>query len=363
MLICNECFEDEEIKNLILSIGSLGKCEICGNDKYVCDSNNSERLQEFFTNLIKVYQPSSRLPESYPKNEKIMLVDELQKNWAIFSSVLNRDSIFSFLKNLIDEVGLDEAYLIEPVGIPQMHDQKYLEDFSILRGNTWAKFKEEVKYQNRYFTNYFNVEIVEKILSFLIETIYPDRVFFRARINKEDTPFNLGEMGAPQAKKATSGRINAAGIRCLYLGDSPETCIHEVRASTFDEVSVARFHSTSNLQFINLGAMKKISPFIPDYVEPVVIAINRKIIQEIDQEVSRATRRDIPDIEYVPTQYFSDLIKNFKRQQEKISGIIYKSVMNPSGYNVASFYPEKFKPDEIKTYKINGLKYLYDEIS
>jgi len=359
MLVCSNCFADTEIIGIIAGDGLKRRCELCGGEGFVTDIRANTKLQELFSNLIRIYQPYDKLPENFPTEGRLLLIDELTTNWNIFSSNLNRKQISKLLSELILSSGFDESYLSMPLGIPEAYDETYVEKYSILSGHTWKEFQEEVKYKNRYFSRFFNSEITTMLLGYLIEVIQPEEELFRGRISPNSKGFQPADMGAPPATESTAGRINAAGIECLYLSDSISTCIHEIRASEYDYVSIAKFQAKKPISLINLNLITKISPFLPDYLEPKVIAINRGLFQEIDDEISKVTNKVTSHLEYIPTQWFSDFIKHFVYGESLVSGIKYKSVMSVNGFNIGSFYPSEFDLNDIKVYRIDKLDYIY----
>lgn len=63
-------------------------------------------------------------------------------------------------------------------------------------------------------------------------------------------------------------------------------------------------------------------------------------------------------LDYIPTQYISDFVKNISSGGGKLySGIEYKSVLNKDGFNLAIFYPELFECQESKLHKIENIIY------
>ncbi len=85
--------------------------------------------------------------------------------------------------------------------------------------------------------------------------------FYRARIWDKGKGFDKSEMGAPPAEEATAGHANTDGISFLYLADSVDTTLHEIRADVYDSATVAKFRSNKDIKVVNLAAIDKISPF------------------------------------------------------------------------------------------------------
>lgn len=178
---------------------------------------------------------------------------------------------------------------------------------------------------------FLNIEIPSNKLS-----------LYRARIC-DATHYDIGytndkDIGAPPESVATAGRINSEGIPCLYLADSDITTFHEVRARVYDHATLGEFKNIMPLNIIDLCNLDSITPFQYEDVELTWFAINIEAIKQIAKEISKPMRRFDKDIDYVPTQYIADYIKNLG-----YDGIKYKSTINEGGINYAIFDPGNFK--------------------
>ena len=89
MIFCINCFKDSELRAVIENIGNKGNCPICKKqDVWIYDSNTDafkSNVGELLDSILKIYKPESRLPISYPENDKMKLEDRLLKDWEIFS--------------------------------------------------------------------------------------------------------------------------------------------------------------------------------------------------------------------------------------------------------------------------------------
>jgi hypothetical protein len=84
---------------------------------------------------------------------------------------------------------------------------------------------------------------------------------------------------------------------------------------------------------------------------------NLKLIRD---ELLKPMRGTDPELDYLPTEYISDLIKSLE-----YDGIGYDSVMDHTGYNVASFrtVEEAFDIVSINRYHIDEIDYRLTEVS
>lgn len=234
----------------------------------------------------------------------------------------------------------------------------YIRNHSLLKMNSWEGFVSDLKTQNRFHTNYINLEILEKFCSYIRKPYKKGTMFYRGRISLADG-YSADEMGAPPSEKASAGRANSQGISCLYLADEVETTIREVRAGAFDFICVGKFELQEDIIVVNLKSIDKISPFI-EGLDLLEHAINKEHLKKINTEMGKVLRRSDSILDYVATQYISDFIKSLNIENDKkYAGLEYNSTMNPKGFNLAVFYPELFKCVDVNVCKIKGLKYDY----
>ncbi len=105
---------------------------------------------------------------SYPTSELHMLADELKTQWNIFSDSLGTSSIYEIIKSVSSNLYEEYQDLFDqPVGIPEKYDQDYLEEHTILRGNSWDDFVKSIKHKNRFHTQMINTDKLNTYLSFL----------------------------------------------------------------------------------------------------------------------------------------------------------------------------------------------------
>ena len=137
--------------------------------------------------------------------------------------------------------------------------------------------------------------------------------------------------------------VNTEGISYLYLAGDLETTLYEVRASLFDYVSVGTFKLDDNIKVVNLSE-KTYDIFRQAELETLDELI---FIRKLEEELSKPRRRSDSELDYLPTQYLSELIKSMG-----YDGIEFKSSLNKKGLNLVIFNPEKFRCIEVKLYDI-----------
>ena len=353
-----QCFKDEEIKSIINKQSEVGKCDFCGAQSInVYDIESNSTLTELFDGLLEVYTPASNLPKDFPKENLDSLKNIMHSTWSIFN--LGTTGVYNLLKNICHEKYRERPELFDgTVGILEIAQVDYLEKNSILRTFKWDDFVEDIKKKSRFHTNHFNTKMLEPFLFLAARTYKKGAVFYRARICDNPNGYDKSQMGAPE--KAPGGRANPEGIRCLYLADSEETTLHEIRAGELDYVTIGEFVAQKDLVVANLDKIDKISPFLSysstsiDYTQH---AINIEHLKRIGLEIAKPLRRYDSPLDYLPTQFICDYIKSCG-----FDGIEYLSTMHRGGFNLAVFYEGHFQCSDTTVYDIKSLTYTYDKL-
>lgn len=364
MIFCNKCFSDVQIKSLIKGLKQDGKCPTCGDENsYLYNTDINHDLEIYFNSLISCYTPQSSLPYWYERSNVSMLTDELLYKWNIFNKIPS-EKVSEILRNVSNSLYNEVPELFNfPVGVPEKYDMDYLSEHSILRDNTWNKFIYSLKFENRFYTKMINENKLEIYLSYLRKDYLKGTIFFRGRLCNDGKKYLRKDMGAPPKEKASEGRANSYGISRLYLADSEETCIHEIRAGTFDSICIGRFRLNKSISVIDFKQTHNIS-IINDNFDYLEYLINKQTLLKINEEMGRAVRSSDDPLDYIPTQYLCDFIKTVEfEKNKKFSGVEYTSTLNSDGYNLAIFYPEFLKCTKINQYKIDGLRYDKSDIT
>ena len=343
MKIGSNCFSDKTFKSIVDSLHNVGTCEITKSENQnVYDSNTNEELLPYLEQILDLFTPVSSMKHIQGVEKYSASLYDILEKWNMFS-VKSHD--IEIILKAIFHSKLDENAQIftENVIISEFLNEKYMNQSAILKKYSWKEFCEDIKYNNRFHSSEVNVEQLAELLKFLKLEIPSNKLsLYRARIC-DATHYDIGytndkDIGAPPENVATAGRINSEGIPCLYLADSDITTFHEVRARVYDHVTLGEFKNIMSLNIIDLCNLDSITPFQYEDVELTWFAINIEAIKQIAKEISKPMRRFDKDIDYVPTQYIADYIKNLG-----YDGIKYKSTINEGGINYAIFDPGKFK--------------------
>ena len=358
MICCSNCFCDSEIKAIIEGKRTRGNCDFCGaTNAFVYDIEQDDTLSEMFGDLLDTYTPVSSLPDDFPRESTDLIKNILHSKWHIFD--LDPDVIYRLLIAICAERYSEQPDLFDtPVGIMQTQDREYLQINSILKNGCWNDFVSEIKFKNRFHSNIINTEMLYTFLRCAKKVYKAKSVFFRARVCPDGSGFTKKEMGPPPDGKAGSGRVNPIGIQVVYLADSRDTTLYEIRAGIYDYVTVGKFVLKEDIDIINLADIDKVSPFIGiqygfDFTQ---YAINIEHLKMIGNEIAKPLRND-NHLDYLPTQYISDYIRS-----KGYDGIEYISTMRKKGVNLAVFDKEKLKCTAVSVYDVTSISYDYEEL-
>ena len=331
MSCCAECFGDRGLRRDIIPIHStaIGQCSYCETRDIALVTPTE--LAEYFELLVSAYRPD-------PGGQ--FLVYWFRKDWMMFQHPRMDDSR---AKDLLAEI-LNDGEIVRHTFIPGSDPAKD-------RLSEWEKFREELMYHNRYFPeSIIDLDRLESLLSPLtLDSDEVPRQWHRARILPGDTPFTAAEMGAPSKRSASHGRANPAGIPYLYLGSTPDAAITEVRPHTGEKACVAEFTTPADLKLIDLREPRSmVSPFLlADAIDIGKMRNDLPFLERLGDELTRPVIPQSAAIDYTPSQYLCEFIKNCGYQ-----GVIYRSSVS-DGMNLALFDPALAVCGSVAEYQVN----------
>lgn len=347
MNCCINCFSDDQIKKIIGQSSKIGDCDFCGHSNTGVHSvSEIDRIKELLNSVIGLYRVCDK-----SKNSKL-LRDALKNDWNIFA--VPSDVVQVLITKICKYKSAENKRVFtEPVYIPELEDEDYLSVFGIIKGRTWDQFTEIIKYDNRFHSNMFNHDAFASFLTYAVKSYHPGTVMYRARVGFDNNGFTKNELGMPPKELRIPGRVNPEGIGVLYLSSKDDTALYEARASLHDFVTVGEFRLCKEIRIINLAGITSISPFIyADTNDLKQYAVNTKYLQEIAKDIAKPLRRNDSPLEYLPTQFISEFIKN-----EGYDGVEYASTMTKEGYNLAVFDESNFECVNTQIFEISYLKY------
>jgi hypothetical protein len=293
------------------------------------------------------------LPKDFPKEKLDYIENILDRDWSIFRIIPEKIKIV-LLEICKEDYSANSPLFQEKVGIEKLCDSDFLKRSCLMKESTWEYFMSSIKNMNRFHSHHINLDMLKELFnsdSMKIHIFKNKGAFFRARICNGEC-FSKDQMGPPPVTFVTAGRVNAEGIRCLYLSSDVITTLHEIRARDLDDVSVAEFIPKYDLKVVDLSNLDNISPFSAGSFGCGWFAINMAILKKINKEIAKPLRRQDSVLDYLPAQYISDFIKSLG-----FDGICYKSTLNLTGRNYAIFDYKKFTCQNVNLYHVNSLDY------
>lgn len=314
MLICKECFADEELRSEVSNKAAVsGVCGICGVNASVMDSS---KFTSFFEALLSLFEPSSESDRT--------AVDIIQDEWRVFK---DKDTA----RRLLDET-------IQSQGLPFGIDVKVDYTSTIReRVGIWDRLKSSVREKSRFFTqaeDLYNYLSAENVLE-IGKELYRSRI-----IPAGEKSIEAENMGCPPKEKATAGRANPVGIPYLYLSDAPKTTYYEVRAIYLDRLSVGTFEIMETQKLVDFNY--DVSLFLSYSDENRRLeedVIRKKVVEAIGADLSKPLRRYDSELEYVPTQFICEYCKEYIGAD----GVSFESSLYKGGRNYVLFNPSAAK--------------------
>ncbi|HVY30953.1 MAG TPA: RES family NAD+ phosphorylase [Polyangiaceae bacterium] len=349
---CWKCFDDEYLRELIRREGEVDDCELCGSTAR--RALGIDRLRDLFTPVVGLYEDIVEfMPlEILKEGGHATLPEQFIDDWGIFDDEETATKFFDLCGSEDydpDSDGFDPFATDRAVGIGELFFRgDYEESQRLLRA--WKALKVEIATKNRFFAGTSAVNHLWEAIAFAETTIRRSTTLHRARACEQDRPLPKKAMGAPPIGSSTPGRANPRGIPYLYLASTAETAASELRPHVHDRLTLGSFRLARDLRVIDLrgGNVRIGSPFRwGDRLRAVVRVAN--FLGQLSRELSRPiSRKD--DLEYLPTQYLCELIKN-----RGFDGVVYESGVC-AGYNLAVFEPSSARCVGTKLLRVSKIE-------
>ncbi|MGV8058638.1 MAG: RES domain-containing protein [Smithellaceae bacterium] len=369
MACCEQCFDEEHIIEFIKEFGTKGDCDYCsGTDVYIADLSD---VGKFIRECInKAYEDVNESGLYWDPEEKVntagqsieeILIDE----YSIFSEeIIEADEQSKLLGDLLSKSGPswrdlkdgDSDPLDGGSAILVLRDEFYGPDSNKYE-YSWQAFKQSVKHHARFFDlgqAQDRDAILEPVLLLLDDqsiTLPLETTLWRAREEGTDIPKSAKEiqkaLGPPPLDKAKHSRMSPSGISYMYLSDTPETCLAEIKPDVGTRTWLGQFLTKKDLKILDLADVRAQYPdsiFSPDYDHDKNWATN--FLKSFAHEISRPFKEESNALGYVPTQVFTELIRS-----KGYDGIKYKSSQRPTGTNFTLFCGpvESYTPYDLPT--------------
>jgi hypothetical protein len=220
----------------------------------------------------------------------------------------------------------------------------------------FIKFATELKSENRFFIDPDYLEIFDAIISQHSFVVKKHSVLYRGRVNRRDdtTAYMGADIGMPSPEISTShGRANPYGINYMYLSNNPNTVIAELRPNIGDFISIGQFTLTQPKKVIKLSDSASISGTIYDKWDSLFVS---NFMMYLINSFSRPIDANKKELEYLPSQYFSEYCK-----KKGFDGVMFlSSVMKRNSlknYNYVFFDDTDVVYKSTDVHFVSGLKY------
>lgn len=309
MKISADCFNDEEIRNYISSVGVLDNCDVFKKKSIVIELDD---FYDFFSDVFRMFQ--------YNGVSKLSIADYLLKDWNLFSNKQAAEKIILGCKTMLGST-LDVDHVTYSDAIAD-----YV--------NKWRKIKQDLQFKSRYMFRLESYFPTDPNLSACLKTVplAAGTKLYRARVLPDKVSYyKKDDLGCPPPEKVSNGRANPIGIPYLYLCDNKGTTFYEVRARYKDRVTVGDFKIKRELKIVPLSLLSSLysASHSGNFMEDVK---NQLLLHRIAEDMSKPLSRYDTELEYVPTQFICELCRI-----NGADGISFRSSLDDRGINYVLF--------------------------
>lgn len=361
LLCCENCFDDGYLKEYIREVGSTGVCQYCGSTGAYCI--NVAQLSGLFEPVIDLYEPLERgvhyTDGDDPHRIGDSLTQLLNEDWEIFSDQLTGTGNESGLIDDIVNAYREPKESIDTGGLWISKDRAFTYTSPEEKRD---EFAHHIKSERRFILGHAEHKDPHDWLQHRLLLSEFNRLagfsIFRARIGHklteqgEKLPLGLAEMGPPSPEDSPGGRANPPGIPFLYTALDQPTAVAEIRPWKGALVSVAKFVLTRKITIIDLANIPPIqTPFGIDSLAWVLES--RYMLSILGDKLSMPIDPYASEIEYVPTQYLAELIRDLR-----YDGILYKSGLGPND-NLVLFDPSAARVESVDLVEVTDVRYNF----
>jgi HEPN/RES N-terminal domain 1/RES domain len=346
--VCSKCVADKFLADVVKQNLISDKCYYCNkkSKKDIAASfdivieNIWEAISNYYRDAQDIDLPwadGSRIQEDYYTND---IIDDFDPGWP---EKFREDICNSLTGNNWVSCSQGRWYEVDKA-TSLRHD--------------WKNFCNHVVYKTRYLflsepheEDMFEYEQTIPVRSFLdelgkiinkckmIKCLDQDIKFYRVRENKNGVIYSeFDELGVPPFSKATSGRMNPAGIPYFYLASNHQTAKAETIAEENKGYCLATFTLKKRVKLLDLTKLPP-APSIFNHNEYNTLCYLH-FIESFVKDVIKPIEKDGKEhIDYVPTQIVSEYFRHRFRGEDNscINGIIYPSSRHTNGCNFAFF--------------------------
>jgi RES domain/HEPN/RES N-terminal domain 1 len=369
--VCVECIGDEYLRNEVHEVGKSGICTYCESDE-----NNVISLEDLADRIHEVLEAQFYMTSSEPEGLDYYLAKEGQWEQPGDPVAVVIADIAGLEEQIAEDIrdhlsGLHGGYAVVKHGgeDPYADDAQYEEQGADYLGfkDTWESFCERLRWRARFFSESAERDLdsifgdLDTLKTYrgmpVVREITPtddDRFVYRARVAlsraklQHILKYPARELGAPPARLARAGRMNAAGISVFYGAEDADTCLAEIRAPVGSSVVFGRFEIIRPLRLLDMDALSQVyireSRFDPQFG---IRAARAAFLRHLVQNISRPVMPNDETFDYLPTQAIAEYLAT--KIDPSFDGIIFNSSQTGGeGRNVVLFnHASAAEPDDI----------------
>ena len=234
----------------------------------------------------------------------------------------------------------------------------------------WYEFEDYLINVNRCFLIPKWQKFIAGILSISQKRPYmltSGSILFRARNGTEKSQVIGGEkgwkvcywacedMGAPPKAQATGGRVNPPGMSYLYLSDSVETAIAEIRPWMKAEITVGHMEVKTDRKLVDLTGYNPSLGAVQ--LAGAAYSPEDLVWNHINYAFAKPISRNEKNTAYIATQYLAQLFCS-----KGFNGVKYSSSLVSSGFNVCLFSSDDVIAKSREVYRIDEIKYSFKKL-
>jgi len=358
-VICNYCFENEEIKKYIEENGEKAKTQY---QCLECRTSNKEIVDEMYiiSKRTLAKQMQNIIFKLYEHDNDLGMMQNAENNFCEDGEDPNFYAQLQSLEEVCFDLFGDEklAQIIsENTNLRNIADggndcfsdiyslvwkEKCWWDNEEFGLSQWQTFCENVKHKARYFNHKdFSVtDFLEKFKNALTKLKHSANIeIYRARkINSLEEEITIKsnpscELGKVPINFAQNNRFSPIGISYGYFALDDITAIKEIRANEGDKIAIGKFAITDKLKLVDFrfnSIKNKVNIFKTDL--DISLYCQQQFIKEFLQDISKPIKDNDQYLEYIPTQIMAEYIWHLD-----IDGFLFDSSQNKNGVNLVIF--------------------------
>ena len=340
-VVCVECFEDKDLRARIDDHDGEPGCDFCGQAD--APTMPFEDLAEFIAERIRTFYGLANEQLPYESAE-----GGYQGSWSTSLEVISdevylpRDDDNELLEALVKMLG-DEAWCD--------YDWTSLEPDESLK-YSWESFCEIVKHGRRFFFHNVGTDPLShpdertplQLLrqlgrhldqQGLIRTEEAGYRLFRARPRHDGEQYvTAAALGPPPPERATqSNRMNPPGIPMFYGADNADLAAAETRQQA---VSLGTFEATRPIRILDLADLPPVPGMFSECDRKNLFTLSF-LTDFADLIIQPVPRNDRTQVDYIPSQVFTEFLRDFPFEGGPLDGVSYRSATGEDGLNVVLF--------------------------